>query len=39
MTTLPGSQLDVCAALSPSGPRSGSVDVAAFQRDGELPYT
>ncbi|KAF9885007.1 polyketide synthase [Aspergillus nanangensis] len=33
MMTTPGSRLDVCAALSPSGPRSGSVDVAAFQKD------
>jgi NADPH:quinone reductase-like Zn-dependent oxidoreductase/aryl carrier-like protein len=33
MTTTPGSALDVCAALSPSGPRSGSVDVAAFYKD------
>jgi hypothetical protein len=38
MTTLPGSQLDVCAALSPSGPRSGTVDVVAFQGDGESLY-
>ncbi|PKY00415.1 ketoacyl-synt-domain-containing protein [Aspergillus campestris IBT 28561] len=35
ITTIPGSQLDVCAALSPSGPRSGSVDVTAFQKDGD----
>ncbi|KAJ5773646.1 ketoacyl-synt-domain-containing protein [Penicillium paradoxum] len=37
MTTIPGSQLDVCAALSPSGPRSGSVDVTAFQKDSNEP--
>lgn len=36
MTTTPGCALDVCAALSPAGPRSGSVDVAAFQNDSEL---
>ncbi|KAJ5701376.1 ketoacyl-synt-domain-containing protein [Penicillium malachiteum] len=31
MTAEPGTEIKVCAALSPSGPRSGSVDVAAFQ--------
>ncbi|KAF2450924.1 ketoacyl-synt-domain-containing protein [Karstenula rhodostoma CBS 690.94] len=33
MTTMPGSHLHVCAALSPSGPRSGSVDVSAFENN------
>ncbi|KAK7184383.1 hypothetical protein DPSP01_013833 [Paraphaeosphaeria sporulosa] len=33
MTTFPGSCLQVCALLSPSGPRSGSVDVTAFEHD------
>ncbi|KFY27180.1 hypothetical protein V493_03667 [Pseudogymnoascus sp. VKM F-4281 (FW-2241)] len=36
MVTAPGSSLTVCAALSPSGPRSGSVDVSAFQ-DNDMP--
>lgn len=31
MVSKPGSQLTVCCSLSPSGPRSGSVDVTAFQ--------
>lgn len=39
MATAPGTSLDVCAALSPSGPRSGSVDVTAFQGDGRPVVT
>ena len=31
--TFPGSQLDVCAALSPFPLRSGSADVFVFQKD------
>ncbi|KAJ6031392.1 ketoacyl-synt-domain-containing protein [Penicillium herquei] len=37
MTADPGSEIKVCAALSPSGPRSGSVDVAAFQDEDDGP--
>ncbi|KAF1935948.1 ketoacyl-synt-domain-containing protein [Clathrospora elynae] len=35
MVSVHGNKLTVCCALSPSGPRSGSVDVTAFQ-SGEL---